>query len=172
MLRREFALADGDAGTRQTIEVMRDLVQRGVAHPLVRQTAVNIARTVPPGDLNAIGRAIRRWLQEHVHFVYDPMNVEHVTAPDILLSECEVRYFTTGDCDDIAVLGATLAGAVGVQSRFVVLGFGPDPEAPMGHIYTEVFDGAQWTDLDITRSQPQVDMSRVSRAWHIPVWEQ
>lgn len=171
MLRREFALADGDAGTRQTLEVMRDLVQNGVAHPLVRQTAVDIARMVPPGDLNAIARAVRRWLQEHVHFVYDPMNVEHVTAPDLLLNETRVRYFTTGDCDDIAVLGAALAGAVGVQSRFVVLGFGPDLEAPMGHVFTELFDGTQWLDLDITRNQPQVDMRQVTRTWHIPVWE-
>lgn len=171
MLRREFTLAEGDAGTEQTIAVMRDLVQRGVAHPLVRRTAVEIARTVPPGDLNAIARAVRRWLQDHVHFVYDPMNIEHVTAPDILLNECTVRYFTTGDCDDIAVLGAALAGAVGVQSRFVVLGFGPEPDAPMGHVFTELFDGAQWLDLDITRNQPQVDMRRVTRMWHIPVWE-
>lgn len=170
-MRREFTLADGDAGTWQTVDVMRDLVQRGVAHPLVRRTAVDIARTVPPGDLNAIIRAIRRWLQDHVHFVYDPMNVEHVTAPDILLQECTVRYFTTGDCDDVAVLGAALAGAVGIQARFVVLGFATDPEGRMGHVFTELFDGAQWLDLDITRSQPQVDMRQVSRTWHIPVWE-
>ncbi|MEE8177710.1 MAG: hypothetical protein V3T65_06925 [Acidobacteriota bacterium] len=54
------------------------------------------------------------------------------------------------DCDDAAVLSAALGKAVGLKPRFVVLGF-EGPTGPYRHVYTELFDGVAWTEMDVTR---------------------
>lgn len=75
---------------------------------------------------------------------------------------------TSGDCDEAALLGATLAAAIGFRPQAVVIGFAPTPGAAFRHIYTELpldpFD-QQWLDLNVTRPAdlPPVPVTRVMR---------
>lgn len=171
MNRQVGPLMDGDAGTVQTLDLMRGLVRNGVAHPLVRQTAVDLARRTLPNDTAGQVREIRAFLTERMHFVHDPLDWEHVSSPEIPLGEMQDRFYATGDCDDVAVLGAALGGAIGIPARFVVLGF-HDVRNPMGHVYSELFDGAQWVDLDVTRPVGEIDRdAMIARTWYYPVWE-
>lgn len=159
----------GDDGTRLTLERMRDAVVTAVTHPLVRWFAVDCARQARTGDIRGQIAAIRAFLTQHVHFVPDPLTVEWLTPPPALLQTIVDRYYTMADCDDVATLGAALGGAIGIPSRFVVLGF-VHPNAPMGHVYTELFDGTQWVELDITRSAQQLPMAgAIARQWIVPV---
>lgn len=163
------ALPLGDDGTRLTLERMREAVALAVTHPLVRWFAVDCARRARAGDIPGQVAAIRGFLAQHVHFVPDPLTVEWLTPPPALLQTIVDRFYTMADCDDVATLGAALGGAIGIPSRFVVLGF-VHPNAPMGHVYTELFDGAQWVELDITRSVQHLPMvGMVSRRWIVPV---
>lgn len=161
-------LPDGDDGTRRTLERMRDMVLSAIAHPLVRWYGTDIVRGVPPLDRPSQVAAIRAFLATRVTFVPDPLGVEWLTSPPAMLDTISQRYYTVGDCDDVAMLGAALGGSVGLPSRFVVVGF-VHPDAPMGHVYTELFDGAQWRELDITRPSQQLLADVVSRSWIIPV---
>lgn len=164
-------LPNGDDGTRRTLERMREAVYTAVAHPLVRWYAVDIARKVAPNNRSEQVRAIREFLTSHVHFVPDPLTVEWLTAPEAMLETITARFYTMADCDDVATLGAALGGAIGIPSRFVVVGF-VHPNGPMAHVYTELFDGAQWCELDITRPAQQFALDGlVSRRWAIPVLE-
>lgn len=162
-------LPNGDDGTRLTLVRMRDAVLDAVTHPLVRWYAGDCARKARPGDIAGQIAAIRQFLTHHVQFVPDPLTVEWLTPPAALLQTITDRFYTMADCDDVATLGAALGGAIGIPSRFQVLGF-VHPDGPMGHVYTELFDGAQWVELDITRQAQQFPLAgMVARRWVISV---
>lgn len=161
-------LPDGDAGTWATLDTMRQSVQDALADPYVRAWAHEIVRDAG-GLADREGRAVllRRWLAERVRFVDDPVGVEWVAPPAALLRDIEKRHWTLGDCDDVATLGAALAGAMGQPARFVVIGF--EPGGPMKHVFSEVWTGRRWLDLDTTRrAQDIMTVNRAPRRWTVP----
>lgn len=161
-------MAEGDAGVYQTLAAMRALVYQAAASPLVRAWAVEIARTVPPRSPAALAGAIRQFLSERVSYLDDPVGVELVHAPERLLDEIGSRYYVTGDCDDVATLGAALAASVGLPSRFVVLSFG-GPGDPFQHVYAELWTGDGWAELDTTRQLAEVQRAAIiSRRLIVP----
>lgn len=62
----------------------------------------------------------------------------------------EVR---AGDCDDMAVLLATLLESVGKPTRFVALAF---DGGPFSHVITETHLGSGWIPLDPTVARATV----------------
>ena len=161
-------LAGGDEGTRQTVQRMIDMTRDARANPIVRNQAVSLARGVLPRDTVGQIRAIRDFLREHVHFLADQIDVEWLHRPADLLVDIERRYYVMADCDDVAMLGASLGGAIGLPARFVIIGFFRE-NAPMSHVYTELFDGQVWRELDTTRTISETERRRlVSREWFVP----
>lgn len=152
----------GDSGTYVTLRKMRELVNRSLALPIVRGTAVELARRVPPRQRRAQIEAIREFLTERVQFLRDPVGVELLHAPDLLLRWIAERYYVTVDCDDVAMLGAALGKAMGLKARFRAVAF-LDPNAPYSHVWTELFDGEQWRDLDVTRKYQDASVRAISR---------
>lgn len=147
----------GDAGVWQTLSYMRGLALQQALTPVVRTAAESILRGAGSRTRPEHAHAIRQWLSERVQFVHDPVHAELVKDPVAMLHDCRTRYYTMGDCDDVATLGASLGASIGLLPRFVVLAFGPD--GPFTHVYTELFDESRgWVvDLDITR--PMQDIS-------------
>lgn len=143
---REGPVPDGDTGTFFTLALMRDLVRADV--PLL---APHLPRIVGPGNLLV---AVRRFLAEHVVFRHDPTGVELLKAPAYQLAAIRARGTVTGDCDDIATLGAALGLAAGFPARFVVLRF--DPGGPFEHVYTELRGPSGWVELDTSRELQRV----------------
>lgn len=166
-----YAVADiarGDAGTRETLQRMRSLVNRSLAIPVVRGTAVNLMRAVVPRARGEQIRAVRRFLTDRVQFLRDPVGVELLHDPVWLLREIQTRYYVTVDCDDVAILGAALGKAAGLKARFVAVAF-YDPVAPYSHVWAELFDGDQWRDLDVTRKTQDLADKGISRRLIFPV---
>lgn len=160
-------LGYGDYGAGQTLTRMTDLANRALRVPLVVETANGIAATVPPRDYLATAQAIRAWLQRHFRFVRDPLGVELIRTPEYQLRQWMTAGFITGDCDDVAVLGAALGKAVGIGARFVAVGF--QPRGPLVHVFTILTgrrDGGigslgPGVDLDVTRpAQTQATFQR------------
>lgn len=164
-------LPNGDDGTRVTLARMKELANAAVAHPLVRGVAVQIARTVTPRDTSGQIAAIRSYLMQRVQFLHDPITVEWVHDPVRVLESIGAHYYASLDCDDVATLAASLGGAIGIPARFIVLGFF-SPEHPMAHVYTELWNGHGWEDVDTTRSVSEVERIRMTaRTWVVPVFE-
>jgi hypothetical protein len=161
-------ISRGDEGTRQTLAKMKRLVNGSLAAPMVRGTAVNIMRPVVPRDRVGQITALRCFLDERVQFLRDPVGVELLHSPDWLLREIQARYYVTGDCDDVAILGAALGKAAGLKARFVAVAF-YDPVAPYAHVWTDLFDGDQWRDLDVTRKSQNLASKGISRRLIFPV---
>lgn len=159
-------IPDGDAGTLATVEHMRALVNDRCAHPRIRDLALRIIgnAALPQQQIERI----RSWLRTHVRFVPDPDVTELLHDP-VLLAEWIERDGRVGvDCDDVAMLGAALGKAIGIPARFVVVGF-YQPNAAFGHVWTELFDGYSWRELDTTRANQGIEDGRISRRLTIDV---
>lgn len=99
--------------------------------PLVRNTAVRIARE-SPGPYN-IGQAfaIFDWVKRNIRYVSDPADSEYIAFPR------ETIQNLAGDCDDMAVLTASMIKAIGGLSRVVAV-YNP-AEA---HAFAELYIGS------------------------------
>lgn len=145
---RAFSIPHGDRGIRRTVQEMRGLVHASLAEPLPVETAGAIIAPYCGACSGERALAIREFLQEYVSFVPDPVGHELLRAPGYLLERIRDVGYANGDCDDVAILGASLGMAVGLPARFVLLGF--DPNLPFSHVYTELQTSGGWADLDTT----------------------
>lgn len=136
---------------------MRAIVRDQYAEPLVRETAAAIARGTGTDSREQIER-IRSWLQQHVGFLRDPLDVEALHTPTAMLALLGNRGYLDVDCDDVAMLGAALGMAIGLRARFVAIG-----RQGYEHVWADLSDPRRdlWRDLDITRPFQDFDPSRM-----------
>lgn len=144
----------GDRGVMQTLQAMAALVNDGVNQPTVVHFARRLAVVSGVRMYAQQAMGIRQWLAQVWRFVDDPPDRELLRDPAVLLNEYQ-RYGTiTGDCDEVAILGAALGKAIGLQAEFVALGF-YNPDGTPGryeHVYAVVTTPTGATiDMDVTR---------------------
>ncbi len=122
-------------GPRTTIEQMvRDLNgPRGERSVRVRAFTESIVRGLQPKDYLSEILAIRHAVATRVRYLNDPISTEWVKDPERLVEEIEAHGTTLADCDEIALLIATMLAQVGREVEFVTVGFG------LPGSYTHVF---------------------------------
>jgi hypothetical protein len=169
-------IADGDAGVRQTVDKIAELIRSSVATPVVRQAATAIVGSLPPNDFLAQMYAIREYLASSIVFLRDPAGVELLHTPEWLLTTIAQQGAAHVDCDDVAILGGALAGAVGLRVALTTVAFldsrNPNTYNPLSHIWTAVTAptsfcdraGEQiWIDLDVTRPMQALPIEAIAR---------
>lgn len=142
-------LPGGDAGIFATLAAMRHQARQAAAHPLVQQ----VARDAVSGAADPVTawRGIRRWVADRTRFQFDPP-IETLYTPLDQLGRIARTGRAAGDCDDVAMLAASLGIAAGLRARFVVTGYGaPGPAAHYQHVYTDLWTPQGWRDVDVTR---------------------
>jgi transglutaminase-like putative cysteine protease len=149
---QQSTIAWGDQGVMQTLAAMSGLVHQGMASPAVIETARSLA-LYGGNDPRTQAQAIRHWMTRVFRFVPDPVSAEHLTDADYLLSQLDATGVIVGDCDDAAVLGASLGEAVGIPATWTVIAFDEgEATARYSHVYASLLTGPnQAIDLDITR---------------------
>jgi transglutaminase-like putative cysteine protease len=159
-------IASGHAGNLETPRIMARLAREAEGVPYVLARAQHIA-----GDAkSATARAhrIRRFLERRVRFHPDPLHFETVKEPEFQLREIDHAGYTSGDCDDIATLGAALGLALGLPARFRVMAF--DSGSPYEHVTADLFDGSRWIDLDVSKEFQRVPADfRPAREKLVPI---
>lgn len=98
---------------------------------------------------------LQGWVRDSIAYVPDPREVEMIQTPPRTLD------IGTGDCDDKAILVATLLETVGFDTRFMAVGgnglewAGGDPMAaqydgrpPYSHVLAQVRMGQGWLCLE------------------------
>lgn len=173
MLVSRESIPTGDSGTKITVGKMVELIRWGAWQPTVRQHALRVMGNVDGRDGYRQALALRDWLVEKFLFVRDPMDVELLHSPVYLLTHPGEDGKYRADCDDAATLGASLAQAVGLQARLVVVGF-LSPNAPFRHVWAEVAapsgpDSGKWVELDVTRTAQKIPTDKIARTWIVPV---
>jgi len=137
------AIPPGDDGIAATLSLMARIARAYSKLPQFYILAREIANSagVEGKDYAGEAEALHEFVREHVVYRRDIEGVESVQTPDRTLE------LASGDCDDQAVLVATLARALGFPARFVAAGFnGSDLE----HVWAELKIGESWYALDTT----------------------
>lgn len=158
-------IPEGDAGTLATVRRMRALVIDRCAHPVIRDLAVSLGLGL---QTSAQASAIRGWLRAHIRFQADPETTELLHDPVLMAQWIRERGVIGVDCDDVAIMGAALGCALGIPTRFVVVGFF-EPQAPYTHVWAELFDGLGWRELDTTRTVQGIEDGRIRRRLYMDV---
>lgn len=150
----------GWLGIELTVLHMRRAVRDSLRYSLLIDTARDIVG--PAISPKGAGLNIRTWLAAHVRFVPDPIGLELIRSPVLLIQTVDCQGYAIGDCDDVAVLGAALGLAVGIPARFVLLAF-RDPGL-YEHVYTELLTSEGPVELDTTRPAQMPAGLRIARA--------
>lgn len=157
-------LLEGDAGTEQTIALIRQEVDQALRDPVVRQAAGAIVSAVRPYNDAAEVRAIYDWVLRNIRFTKDPYGKETISSARWTLTH---RF---GDCDDInAVLLPSLLGAVGYQTRLVTISSNPHVPEQFSHVYAEVLLRGRWVPIDAARPNARFGSSP-ARHFRKRVW--
>ncbi len=161
-------LLSGEAGTAQTIALMRELIDEAVADAGFVRFAVDLVRSVPAYDDLAEAHAVYKWVQGHIRFTKDPVTKEKLYPPQELLN------IRAGDCDDISMLLAALLIALGYPARLITLAANPSSPGDFSHVYVEgeVPPGSSnWVPMDAARVDAEFGVAPPSysrkRAWSL-----
>jgi hypothetical protein len=137
-----LALPDGPEGVRQTLYLMRSLVQRYKTDLGLRSLAAGLVQECNQKDWFCQVRKLHAYVRDRIRYVRDIADVETIQTPDKTL---ELGY---GDCDDKSTLLATLLQTIGHPVRFVAIGtHGADQYS---HVYVETLVGTKWVPLETT----------------------
>lgn len=161
-------LLNGEAGTAQTINVMRKLVDNALADSAFVAKASAIVRAAQPFDDMGEAKAIYDWVRRNIRFTKDPVSKEKLYPPQELL---KIR---SGDCDDLAMLTGAIAGAVGYPGRFVTIAANAESPNEFTHVFTEIEvpqGSGNWVAIDPARIDSafglEPPMYFRKRAWDI-----
>ncbi len=142
------SLLSGDAGTAQTIKLMRKLVDQALSDSSFVRFAKDIVRHVPAHDEFGETQAIYDWVLRNIRFTKDPLTKESLYPPQELL---KIR---AGDCDDISMLLGALLLADGYPAQLVTVAANPQAPDEFSHVYVEVElppGSGNWMAMDAAR---------------------
>jgi transglutaminase-like putative cysteine protease len=97
---------------------------RGERSVRVRSFTESVVRGLQPKDYLSEMLAVRYAVAEKCQYLNDPVTTEWVKDPERLVEEIETHGSTRADCDEIALLTATMLRQVGRDAEFVTVGFG------------------------------------------------
>lgn len=163
---QRLTIPAGDAGARQTLRIMRRLVRQSLAVPIVRAAITSITTFAGSRDVPEQALRIKRFLEDHIRFLPDPIGVELLHTPEWMLREIQRKGIIAVDCDDAAVLGAALAMNAGIRPVFVAESYF-FPGSPFQHVYTELPTPAGVVSLDVTKPYQTTAGAPVSRRFRM-----
>lgn len=143
------SLPDGVAGIKATLALMVDLTRQARGDFLIRNTALKIVGHLPQKDYLSEIKAIQEYVRDSVRYVRDINGMETLASPAKTLKMMQ------GDCDDKALLAASLLEAIGHPTRFVAVGRVPN-EYEHVLIETKINGGAseKWLPVETTEPVP------------------
>lgn len=160
-----ISIPSGEAGINATLKIMARLARQYKANPLVRQTAARAATSAgcDGRDDLCVAGALQRWTQQNITYLHDVMNVETLQTPDYTLQE---RY---GDCDDQALLMASMLMSVDVPAAFCAVGI---DGGPFTHVLTMAIlrqhDQIVYSPLETIISKDPATNAAVGPGWFPP----
>ena len=144
------ALPDGVAGIKATLALMVNIARKSKLDFSVRNKALSLVQGLRQKDYMNEIRAVQEYVRDSVRYVKDINGVETLSTPGQLLKSMQ------GDCDDKALLTASLLEVIGHPTRFVAVGRFP---GQYDHVLVEtkvfVSKGAvQWIPVETTEPVP------------------
>jgi transglutaminase-like putative cysteine protease len=133
----------GPAGVSATLKAMVKLARQYKKDAGVREVAAKLVRPLAQYDTAGEIRALHAFVRDGIRYTNDIRKVETLQTPKATLE------LGIGDCDDKALLLATLLEVIGKHTRFVAIGMNGQP---LSHVLTEVRFGKKgWMPLETIR---------------------
>jgi transglutaminase-like putative cysteine protease len=125
---------------------MKRLTVEAIHSQLPRYAAINLISGASIGNPELFVRALVLWIINRVKVV-DEFE-ELLISPKIMLEEIGRQGYTAGDCDDMAMLAASMLASVGADVRFRAVY--PLPDGSYRHVIVEyLFPGQpDWQSID------------------------
>jgi hypothetical protein len=153
-------IPSGRAGVVETLKVMSRLVRDGKKNLTIRLAAVSLLRECNQKNYSCEVKILHGFVRDFIRYVQDIRDVETIATPEKTLE------FAAGDCDDKAVLLASMLESIGHPTRFVAIGFAP---GVFVHVYVETKIGESWIPLETTEPweagdepDPQIVLARIN----------
>jgi hypothetical protein len=136
----EIQIDDGLNGNIQTIDFMKQVARVRSGDPLIRKLALNILQQyrVPSHYYLDEARAVGDFVKNTVRYVRDPNNIEYLQDPIDLIKQIQSGS-SQGDCDDMAMLTATLLLSIGHEPYFRAVRY-VNSVGNYNHIYVVDYD--------------------------------
>lgn len=134
-------IPEGDAGTRETLKIMREYARASIRNPaqVIRRKAIQLLGSLPPRQWMLEVRTLHAFVRDQIRYTKDPQGMELVQTPEATLEN------GVGDCDDKATLLASLLIAAGHPAQFVAVGF---DGGNFSHVLVETQIGNRWVPLE------------------------
>jgi len=156
--------------TDRTIQEMHKLVLAAKTDPKFRELSIFLSRDGDPSrdwknyyaELENLFNRMREWIT----YRRDPYQVEWVQNPWYTLRD------RAGDCDDMSVLMAALASAIGAKYRFVTFKAN-ELRDDWSHVLVEILVPSKgWVaaDLSVNRKLGFRPMGYPEKNWPEPTW--
>jgi len=125
---------------------MSRLADGGAHDPAVIAAAHDIVRGVRERDDVATMDAMLQFVRARMRYTPDPVDVELVKSPRVLLEESarDPGGKFVGDCDDASTLLASLLACVGIRSRFCVVPADGRRPGEWSHVYVSAATSDGW----------------------------
>jgi transglutaminase-like putative cysteine protease len=138
------AIPNGEAGAAVTMKAMRQLVKDAVRDPSqkIRELALQIVGNAGYMDQ---ARRLQQWVQQNIRYIQDPPDVELVQTPQYTVQQ------QAGDCDDQAVLLASLLMTTGHPAQFIAVGMHGQP---LSHVLVQTLIGTDWLGAETIIPKP------------------
>lgn len=138
-----MAIPEGPAGTYATLNIMSKIVKRYKRSIPLRELALHVIQDLP-GRKNFGGQAerLQNYVRNNIQYVKDINGIETIQMPDRTLKN------RAGDCDDQAVLLATLLETIGHPTRFVAIKL--NIFGPYVHVFVETKVKNMWLAAETT----------------------
>lgn len=112
-------LPQGLKGNLETVKVMKKVAHGYKGHPKIRKLALNILNyfNTKPHHFADEAKAIGIYVQQKVRYVKDATGIEQLHSPLTIINQIE-NGIARADCDDMALLAATLLLSIGHSPKF------------------------------------------------------
>lgn len=131
---------------------MARITRAGLRDQAVRNAAVAITTRgflsgagLKQKDFEGEARRLHAFVRDRIRYVRDTDGVELLHDPATVLQ------VGAGDCDDKAILLASLLGSIGHPTRFIAVAFEP---GRFSHVWLQDFLNGRWVDLETTEPLP------------------
>lgn len=139
----------GARGTKSTLKLMRRLVIDAKRRYNIRKLTLSIVKNNANKDYIGEVKSIHRWVKNNIRYVKDIRGIETLQTPE------KTVEIGQGDCDDHAILVATMLEVIGHPARLKAIGFMANT---FQHVYTETKLGAKtknmWIAVETTEPWP------------------
>jgi transglutaminase-like putative cysteine protease len=143
----------GDAGVDQKVDLIYKLVKESDYHPIVRDSAEEIIRNIPPQKEYQQVKAVYDFIHEYTDYQRDIASTEMFQASWRVLEKIQKGLRPRLDCDDMTILGMSILRSIGYETRAGVSSTTSIPERDFNHIWFQVYLATkdEWIVFDATK---------------------